>query len=337
MSASTFCPVSRTLGHRPEELLPAIPYLLGYTPIDSLVCLFFDEGGHMRLSSRVDWGVCRLAAEDVVTTLAQRARNSGGSRVLLAAVDPADPDLAVVGELAAHFLTEGFRLDWAGHCYGSRWRGLECTPRCDEHVMDRHCATVVRLIADGMAPVRDREAVVAEVAADANPLRERDLPRQPAEGIEREEWRDALIHEATQLLAGRRPVSRTDAGKITAACLDVRVRDVLLWRLTNAADGESLRSERTWEVFRDSLRLAPQEAVAAVGAVSALVAWQRGEGTRAMECLHRARESDPHHSLAALVFRCVDSAQPPSLWLEVMAGLDEKTCRHGNPTGPSVP
>ena len=51
MTNTTYCPVSRTLGRRPEQLLPAIPYLLGYHPSDSLVCLFFGSDGGMRLSS----------------------------------------------------------------------------------------------------------------------------------------------------------------------------------------------------------------------------------------------------------------------------------------------
>jgi Domain of unknown function (DUF4192) len=334
MNTSTYCPVSRTLGRRPEELLPAIPYLLGYTPTDSLVCLFFDNAGVMRLSSRVDWQTCRVAPEDVATTLTQRALNNGAVSALVAAMDPADPSLAVVAELSALFLDEGLALDWAGECHGTHWVGLECTAECGRHVMDPHCPTVLELIAEGVSPAADRGEIVAEVAADDDDrLDSLQLAAVPAGGADREVWRDTTIEDCMGLLHGNAVLTDRDVALVAAACADIRVRDVVLWRLTVGDGPVSVRSPRTWDVISQVLRRVPDDAVAPVAAVAALVAWQRGEGTRAMECLKRAHAADPDHSLAALVFRCVDAAQPPSLWWQVMAGLDEDTCRNGAAQG----
>lgn len=330
MNTSTYCPVSRTLGRRPEDLLPAIPYLLGYAPTDSLVCLFFDSGGGMRLSSRVDWDTCRAAPEDVATTLSQRAANTGAASVLVVAVDPERPSLAVIAELSALFLDHGLSIDWAGECLGARWRGLECTHDCDHHVLDPHCPTVLELIAEGNAPAADRAGIVAEVAPAADRLDTLARAAMPAGGTDREVWRDTTIEDVMALLSRHERLGDRDVAVVAGACMDIRVRDVVLWRLTVADVGVGIASHRTWQVFSQTLRQAPDEAVAPVAAVAALVAWQMGEGTRAMECLKRARDADPDHSLAALVFRCVDAAQPPSLWWQVMSGLDEETCRHGS-------
>lgn len=329
MSTSTYCPVSRTLGRRPEDLLPAIPYLLGYAPTDSLVCLFFDSAGGMRLSSRVDWDTCRVAPVDVATTLSQRAGNAGAASVLVAAVDPHHPSLAAVGELSALFLDEGLTIDWAGECRGDQWRGLECTRDCDRHVLDPHCPTVLELIAEGNAPAPDRGTIVAEVAAAADSLDTLAGAAMPAGGADREVWRDTTIEDVTALFARVERLSDREVALVATACMDIRVRDVVLWRLTVGDAAGGIGSHRAWDVLSQTLRRVPDEAVAAVAAVAALVAWQLGEGTRAMECLKRARAADPDHSLACLVFRCVDAAQPPSLWWQVMAGLDEHTCRHG--------
>lgn len=339
MTTSTYCPVSRTLGRQPEQMLPAIPYLLGYAPSDSLVCLFFDHGGVMRLSSRVDWDTCVTAPQDVVITLAQRGRNCGAGSVLIASVDPAGPSLDTVSRLCVEFLSEGFDIDWAGECAGDSWRGLECTDHCDRHVLDPHCATVVGLIAEGNAPAPDRKAVVAEVAADPeerlDSLHLAEIPNKPGD---LEIWRDTTIEDCLAILsAHEEALSDRQVALMAAACCDIRVRDVILWRLTIGEEAARIDARRTWDLISSTLRRAPDEAVAGVAAVGALVAWQMGEGTRAMECLKRARQADPRHSLAALVFRCVDSAQGPQIWWQVMAGLDEDTCRHGDASGHGSP
>ncbi len=339
MTTSTYCPVSRTLGRQPEQLLPAIPYLLGYTPRDSLVCLFLDRGGVMRLSSRVDWDTCTAAPQDVAITLAQRARNCGAGSVLIASVDPVEPNLDTVSQLCVEFLSEGFDIDWAGECAGDAWRGLECTDHCDRHVLDPHCATVVGLIAEGNAPAPDRAAVVAEVAADIDErLDGLQLAQIPDQSGDREIWRDTTIEDCMAILSEHDEVlSDRQVALMAAACDDIRVRDVILWRLTTGENAARIEARHTWNVISSTLRRAPDGAVAGVAAVAALVAWQMGEGTRAMECLKRARQADPGHSLAALVFRCVDSAQDPQIWWQVMAGLDEDTCRRGDSTDPGNP
>lgn len=329
MSTSTYCPVSRTLGRQPEQLLPAIPYLLGYAPTDSLVCLFFDHRGEVRLSSRVDWDTCLAAPDDVADTLAQRGHNCGATSVLLAAVDAITADWDTIAQLCGGFLAAGLALDWAGECTGQVWRGLECSDICGTHVLDPHCATVVGLIADGNAPAADRQSVVAEVAPSDDPLPNLMAAGLPVGAGDLEIWRDDTIEDCMNVLRHRGSPTDRDIALIAAACCDVRVRDVILWRLTMARDTATVASQHTWDVLATTLRRAPTEAVAPVGAVAALVAWQMGEGTRAMECLKRAHQADPGHSLAQLVFRCVDGAHSPSVWWHVMACLDEFTCRHG--------
>ncbi len=333
MSNTTYCPVSRTLGRRPEQLLPAIPYLLGYHPTDSLVCLFFDSASGMRLSSRVDWDTTRLAVDDVADTLAQRAHNCDAVSVLLAAVDPRAADWGAITRLCIAFLDRGLTIDWAGECVGTSWRGLECTDHCEPHVLDTYCATVAELVADGIAPADDREAVVAELAPAADALPDLSLapvPPTDASAADLENWRDCAIEQCMVILAAESPLTGADVAALVAGMGDIRVRDVVLWRITVGERVGEIGDRRTWAVVSECVRRAPQDAVAPVAAVAALVAWQMGEGTRAMAALHRAWAADPDHSLATLVHRCVDTAAPASMWWQVMAGLDEYTCRYGH-------
>lgn len=326
-TTNSFCPVSRTLGRHPENLLPALPLLIGYRPTDSLVCLFFTDEGTVVLSSRVDWDTCLAAPEDVVATLAERGRNCGAGSVLVVSVDPIRPDPQTIAALALGFVSREFELLWAGEVFDDCWLGLECTPECGEHRMDPHHPTVVGLIADGLAAVADRDTLVAEVAED-HESRIANLGPPPV-GRYLEMWRDEAIERAMELLRTAEPLSDADVDLVARACRDLRVRDVVLWRITMGREHDRALLQRCWTVFAACLRRAPDDAVAPVAAVAALIAWQLGEGTRALECVKRARDADPDHSLAGLVHRCIDEARPPSLWHQVMAGLDEHTCRYG--------
>ncbi len=329
MSTTTFCPVSRTLGRRPEELLPAVPYLLGYHPTDSLVCLFFGADDEMRLSSRVDWDTTRLATHDVVATLSERAGNCDAHSVLIVAMDPQQPDWEVLTHLCVGFLDRGLTIDWAGECRAGAWRGLECTDDCDRHVLDPQCVTVTRLIAEGVAPAADRDEVTAEVTAAADQLDDDVAVSVPLHPGGLEAWRDEMIPACLAVLERGGALSDAEIATFAVGMSDIRVRDVVLWRLTCGGHRPGIADPQTWQVVSAVLRQAPGVTVAPVAAVAALVAWQRGEGTRAMAALPRAWAADPQHSLAELVYRCVDAAVPPTVWWQVMSGLDEPTCRHG--------
>jgi Domain of unknown function (DUF4192) len=281
----------------------------------------------MVLSSRVDWATCQVAPAEVVETLAARAANCGATAVFLAEAQTAAPDAATLIDLSLHFVLSGMAVVWAGRCADGTWRGLECGSECPDHVLDPHSPAVVELIAQGWSAAPDRDSVVAEVAPrDQVP----DVGEPIAPGPARELWRDHAIRETMQLLRSDRPLEAGDVSLIARMCRDIRVRDVVLWRLECTDDGRAVTGSRCWQVFATALRRAPSDCVAPVAAVAALVAWQLGEGTRATACLHRAEAADPTHSLASLVRTSVYQAVPPTVWRQCMSSLDEETCRHGS-------
>lgn len=333
MDNATDCPRSRHLGVRPEEILPALPLLLGYPPVDSLVCLFFDDHG-LVLSSRVDWSTCRAAPSDVVDTLVMRAGACGAQSVFVTQAQAPDPDPATLSELSMLFVVAGMEVLWTGRTADGVWRGLHCAASCPDHPLDSHSPAVVELIAQGWSAAPDRASVVAEVDAE-DPVPDLCEPMPPGPALER--WRDETIRRGMDLLTSARPVTTAEVQLIAAACRDIRVRDVILWRLERTDAGRAVDRNRRWLVFATALRRAPSNCVAPVAAVAALTAWQQGEGTRATACLARARDADPQHSLAALVRRCVDQAVPPATWRQCMASLDEVTCRHGTSADNSSP
>lgn len=315
----------------PRQLLPAIPYLVGYRPSDSLVAVFLHEDRSIAVTARLDWDVCRADPSGAAAAILEQASRSDPVWVFVAAVDPGTPDDAALRTIAAMCLDTGITVIWAGRHVADTWRGLDCDLMgCEVHELDGTSppATVTELIAQGCAPMSSRDAITAEVADQTGGSRPRAL-RRPAD-VDPDTWRDELLRVSQDLLADAGALTDSDVAVLAAACRDIRVRDVLLWRLTVGPEHLLIGWQRAWEVFSDVLRRCAVRDAAPVGAVAAVVAWQLGDGIRGHACLDRAEEADPQHSLAGLVRRSLAAGCPPSIWQEVMAGLTEDQCRYGS-------
>lgn len=314
-----------------QQLLPAIPYLVGYRPSDSLVAVFLREDGSLAVTARMDWEVCRADPAGAAAAICEQAALSDPARVLVAAVDPVQPDDEALAAVATICPAHDIAVVWAGRYEGDTWRGLDCDLKgCEAHILDTAAPppTVTELIAQGHAPRPGRDAIEAEVAAGTVPGRAPRALRRPR-SVDIEAWRDQILAASQDVLADSAELSDSDVSVLAAACRDIRVRDVLLWRLTIGAEHVLIGWPRAWEVVSEVLRRCARPDAAAVGAVAAVVAWQLGDGIRAHACLDRADEADPRHSLAGLVRRSLLAGCPPAVWCEVMGGLTEESCRHG--------
>lgn len=326
------CIAAAPFATAPQQLLPAIPYLVGYHPSDSLVALFLRDDGSVPVTARLDWDACRADPISAATAIVEPAQRSEPTRVLLAAVDPVHPDSEALAAAADVCVDSGLSVIWAGERVGDTWRGLDCAATgCDVHVLDDDAppAVVTQLVSQGHAPLADRHALTDQVAPDRTPPADRPVAVERPHGVGIEAWRDELLRSCADILVRTEPLSSSEVAVMAAGCRDIRVRDVLLWRLTVGVDNVLVGWEQAWVVISEVLRRCSAEDAAPVGAVGAVVAWQLGDGIRATACLDRAWASDPSHSLAGLVRRSVGAGCPPSMWHQVMAGLTESDCRYG--------
>jgi hypothetical protein len=311
--------------HGPADLLQAVPYLLGFHPVDSLVLIGLD-GAHLVVTARMDLSdVAEPAA--VTRTLAAMARG-GATRVLCVVYDSAPLDRPPCwGGLAAALQDDcdlaGCELSDVLRVVEGRWSSLLCTdPRCcpagGNPLPDRPSPFVAAATYAGVVALPDRQALVDTLqpqpaprrAALGSRLREQELLalRAATDGsgrrYERERLR-ALFAAARRTMAGegyadcdieRSDTERSDTELVAhaVALTALSVRD----RIWLAIDDGRLDGRGLW---REMARRLPAPYDAPPLFLFGWANWRHGNGALALIAAERAIESDPQYTAADLL------------------------------------
>lgn len=326
----------------PDALLASLPYLIGFTPADSVVVVWL-RGSAIVLTQRIDWpiGSDPAAWQEALVAPAATTDADEVVVVLVRGSDGAEFD-PVSARLVGAWVQDAFRLAPLPvrdllHLDEGRWRSLMCAD-------DACCPAVGRVLDDGVqlavaaefaaaghAPLAARADVVASLAPDAATKDRLDgrVARARPPRADREAWRDRTIESFVDAVDQAPDSARDDrtSARAIAGLGDIRVRDTILWELTRR-DGDALG--RALALLITALRGCPPADVPGVATTLAVVAWLLGDGARAMIAIERALVADPHYSLAHLVQRSVSSGLPPRAWVEAMSGLSRRACRHGH-------
>lgn len=333
---STAAPDTRPHLHlsSPDDLLAAIPYLLGFHPADSLV-LVGVRGGEVTLSFRVDLPSGALSSDTVDCQLGHLVEVLDGHRpvrVMLVGYGPADRveplAAAVLASLADHEVPVLEALRVAGDRYWS----LLAAPAGgspDEGRSRRAGGSAVAATATaaGLVALPDRDELarrVEPVTGAARVAMERathdaevrwgallsvsaDLPeahdRAVAEGL-------AAIRAAAARYRPPAPdgLSDDELGWLGLVLEVPRVREEA-WGLADTADQAGQLALWTSAVRRLEGRYLAQAA-----SLLAFVAWQAGEGVLAGVVVDRALAIDPDHPMALLLTQAMAAGLPPSTW-----------------------
>jgi hypothetical protein len=322
----------------PDALISALPYLLGFQPVESAVVVWLGAG-RIRLTQRLDLPAEQSAWPAWLAAMWDHAAWRGADElvlVLVTARTDVEQARSLVLERAASSdiaVRDVLRSD------GPRWWSLLCQePSCcpvDGRLLDTgvQAAVAAEFTLLGIAPLPARSDLVGAFAPDhalvadlASPV-DRELVACPPVD-EREDWRDDRIRMIVDgLLDSVSP--RPAAGLLAALVVglaDVRVRDTVLWECAATAP-EAL--DRALDLLALATRSAPAGHVAPVATCAAVVAWLLGDGTRASVALGRALADDPLYSLAQLVAESLRVGLPPSTWREATSGLSRSDCRYG--------
>jgi hypothetical protein len=322
----------------PEDLVVAVPYLLGFRPESSLVVVA--TGGAppaVRVTMRVDLPTgpdTAACLDEVIPPLLRAGAERVWSMVYPEATERESiaraPRAALVTGLAQRFERAG--LDIADLlCVrttakgGERYRSYLCSgagccpPR--GRVVSEAAALRVRsgFVALGRVAYGCRDDLVRSLAAlpaydpavarlRAAVDRERDRGRPAGGGLGRHRRAlatrlDAALRAAA--VPGRR-LGTAAGGALVVALADVQLRDVLL--------GAAVREQRLDELVEELaslVRMAGQDDLAPVAATLALAAYLAGHGALAWTAVDRARQHDPSMALAELVAHCLQEGLPP--------------------------
>ena len=293
-----------------EDVLAAVPLVLGFVPEESVVML--TSGATHPFHARLDLphtGKERRAAAESLVGPAVRHRVGRVVFVLYAADAALARSCARV--LVRTFQRHGVDVADVLRSDGSRWflvsldgRGPE--PPGTAYDLTGHLFTA-QAVAAGRVTLASRRDLAATVAADPHSeaavgavLSADGRPEPDDVG-----WLPDLI--SSLVASGEVPDAPTTARLLTALARPAG-RDAAMGELTRELAEERL------SVFSALVRAAPTPLLAPAASVLAFLAWLSGDGALAWCALDRAAEGDPPCTLADAVAEALDLALPPDVW-----------------------
>jgi hypothetical protein len=313
----------------PVDVLSAVPYLLGYQPVDSVVMIGLCEG-QLHVTARTD-----LPADDegVAATaggLHRMLSDTGIDSVVMVAYGPSGRVQSLLPRLAAVIEELGVVLLEALRAEGGRYWSYLCPdPSCcpDEGTpFDiRGSRVAAEATLAGIPTLPDRATYENQVRPVCGPAREAmtEATRRAQDRLYRlvgsatgeDDLAERLVREGAAALGAGLRIQRR-GGRLdddAAALLSVlvgwtEVRDLAMLRLgDNRADLLTARA-----LWLDILRRAEPDYVAAPGVLFALAAWRRGELVLAQLAIERVLDADPPHAMARLIESALLRGLPPT-------------------------
>jgi hypothetical protein len=309
-----------------DDLLAAVPYLLGFHPRNSLVLVWVRDS-LVVVTQRID--LAESQSQSLIgQELAETAKPSNVREVIVVAFTSTfdDAQAASLREVVQGLRSSGATVLEAVHCHEGEWssvlQGSEGTPRVPVR------ADTGRIAADfalhGRWVYADRSLLVAEFAADPTLVRlvADEMSTAPLQGPEggAEFLADCWTLWQTPLQSD---VDPGEVARYLHLIHDIGLRDTLIWMLARCRDDE-LAHAAAW--MRRALQGATEQFVAPAATMSALASWLCGDGARALSGLARASEADSSYTLALLLSRALGSGMPPGDWRESVTRLTLQDC-----------
>lgn len=317
--------------HGPEDLLAAVPVVLGFRPSGSVVMLTF--GGRHPFHARVDLpepDAPGAALRDLADTLLRPVLVEEVERVAFV-VYTSRPRLAARAgrRLVRSFTRSGVEVVAVLRADGARWTlvpgrpGEREGPSCPYD--DRTHPFAAQAVLDGRVTRATRDDLRATLAPDPGLRRRTELallalpPPVPDEAA-----RVLLLLRGCA--ADHRPPTDAEAARVLRAVPDVGLRDAVVCSVPRETAARHL------DLWSGLLRRAADPQVPDAAAITAFCAWRAGDGALAWCALDRCLEVDPHHRLGLVLAECLVRAVPPSAWDE-HGGSDRAGPRdaHGRP------
>lgn len=319
----------------PEDLIAAVPHMLGFYPENSLIVLFHAPGkstvditARSDIPSPEDYDVVARHFLSAVAKPEPGTRPRGSTLILIGGPHAADdqrtpPARDLIEVVTRVFAQAGITVAhalWAESArHGARW-GCYRDPDCSGRVADPECSVAAATFAvAGSVTYANREELRAlcEPADPEAPARRAALLDRLADGDAGRPASSASLALVRETVAAFRggacDLDDEAVARLALALSDHRVRDACLLA-DSAADDEAAR--RLWLTLT---RGTPAPERAEPACLLACAAYLRGDGALAGVALETALAADPGHTLSGLVRTAQRSGVSPSQLREYIA------------------
>ena len=319
----------------PHDLIAAIPFLIGYHPVDSLVVVSIKDNC-IGMAMRVDYpDDLPASAYDLLASHLQREGSSGA---LLVAYVPAtrNDGEAVLSDLAAALTRIDVAIDESLLIKGGRYRSMlcadsQCCPAGGRELPEINASRIamehvvagrtmpfanIEALTDSISPlvISDDSKWIDQVAKFAKVDKKTDINALQRDGA------TAVIDLAGEFTAGRATEDLELTARVIGRLADIQVRDFALGSHTD----EDLDSY--FLMWRQLMRMAPVGQVAPVASLFAALAYESGDGALAHRALDRALADINGYSLALLLRRVFTAGWPPQSFAAMRRELHPKVC-----------
>lgn len=309
-------PSSNLTARTPDDLLAAVPVILGFVPQSSVVMLTF--GAPRTFHARVDLPASPDDLPGVVGALLSPASRHHVVRVafVLYAADH-QPAAEATVMLVDAFTGAGIEVVEVLRADGSHWFPLLPGRRPDAYDGIAYDVTahpfVARSIVEGRVTLSSRAELVASLEGGP-PIPMRDIKRAAIRasgpwGARQRPAEAAWVNETMRLHVreGTTPEDG-DAARLLVAMVDLGLRDIA-WSLVTRQS-----APRHVAFWTDLTRRAPDPLLPAPAALLGFAAWQAGHGALAWCAVDRCRAVDREYPLAGYIAQLLTHAVPPSVW-----------------------
>ena len=319
----------------PHDLIAAIPFLIGYHPVDSLVVVSIKDNC-IGMAMRVDYPIdLPTAAYDL---LASHLHREGSTGALLVAYVPSrrSDGEAVLSDLAAALDRIDLKVDESLLIQDGRYRSTMCSDvQCcppngrDVPAIDSSRIAMEYVVAGRAMPfanlkaltesisalvIADDEKWIARVTKFAVPEKSDDLTNLQRDGA------TAVIDLAGEFALGRGGDDLELIARVIGRLSDIQVRDFALGTHTE----EDI--DNFFLMWRHLMRMAPPGFVAPIASLFAALAYESGDGALAHRALDRALADTNGYSLALLLRRVFTAGWPPESFAAMRRELHPKVC-----------
>ena len=319
----------------PHDLIAAVPFLIGYHPVDSLVVVSVKDNC-IGMAMRVDYPIdLPTAAYDLLASHLEREGSTGALLVAYVPSGRSDGEV-VLGDLSAALQRIDLKVDESLLIQDGRYRSticsdVQCCPVNGREVpaIDSSRIAMEHVVAGRAMPYANLEALTESISAlviagDEKWISRVDKFKVPEKSDDltklQRDGATAVIDLAGEFALGRGGEDLELVARVIGRLSDIQVRDFALGTHTD----EDI--DNFFLMWRHLMRMAPAGYVAPIASLFAALAYESGDGALAHRALDRALADSNGYSLALLLRRVFTAGWPPESFAAMRRELHPKVC-----------